>query len=135
MKKLPTDLEILDAIYERYYDTFASFSKGEPSRSTKIFIPIDIDSISKDMSVDADIVFGRLYYHLEQKYGYKHPGGSKVSFFTLKAGKNINCVNFPYMASVLAKLRDESKRQKTATKIAVISLCVAGVSLVISIFV
>jgi len=69
MNILPTDLKILNTIYEHYYDTFISFSKSDSGRSSKIFIPIDIKLIAKKLGVDVDIIFGRLYYHLEQKYG------------------------------------------------------------------
>ena len=31
MRRLPTDLEILDVTYERYYDTFASFTREAPA--------------------------------------------------------------------------------------------------------
>lgn len=68
--KVPTDLAILDAIYEQYYDEFASYDKESPTRSSKIHVPIDIISIAERLRVDRDIVFGRLYYHLNAKYEY-----------------------------------------------------------------
>src|SRR5947208_13332373 len=125
MTRLPTDLEILNAIYERYYETFASFAKGGPSRIAKIFVPIDIDALARDMGVDADIVFGRLYYHLEKRYGYKNDDGSLVHLFALKAGDDRHCINFPLAASVLANLRDENRKYRVATVIAVVSLIVS----------
>jgi hypothetical protein len=134
MKPLPTDLEILDAIYERYYETFASFSSGDKSRSTKVFVPVDIDAIAKDMGVDPDILFGRLYYHLEQKYGYKHEDGTAVQFFALGISDEMHCVNFPYMASVLAQLRDEGRKYRIATCMAIVSLVVSVAAVLISIF-
>ena len=33
MKPIPTDLELLNAIYYRYYETFARYSDDESSRS------------------------------------------------------------------------------------------------------
>ena len=58
-----------------------------------------------------------------------------MRFFALRVGKDdIHCINFPYMASVLAKLRNKRKGYCTATTIAVVSLCIALVSLAISIF-
>ena len=133
MTILPTDLQILNTIYNQYYDKFKSFSKNDPDRSSKIFIPIDITLIAKELEVDVDIIFGRLYYHLEQKYGYKRPDDTKVAFFTLKAGVDKNCINFPYMASVLANLRDREKKHSIATKIAIFSLIIAGTSLIIAV--
>ena len=133
MNILPTDLQILNTIYNKYYDKFKSFSKKDSDRSSKIFIPIDIALIAKELEVDADIIFGRLYYHLEQKYGYKHSKDTKVAFFTLQAGTDKNCINFPYMASVLANLRDREKKHSIATKIAIFSLIIAVASSIIAI--
>jgi len=130
----PTDLKILNTIYEQYYETFILFSKSDSGRSSKIFIPIDIKLIAKKLGVDVDIIFGRFYYHLEQKYGYKRPDGTKVAFFTLQAGADKKCINFPYMTSVLANLRDKREKYMTATRIAIISLIIASLSLLVSIF-
>jgi hypothetical protein len=75
---IPTDLQILDAIYERYYQTYADFVKSKSDRSTKIYVPIDVGAIARVLDVDGDIVFGRLYYHLEDKHGYTRGDGSRV---------------------------------------------------------
>ena len=132
MRILPTDPKILNVIYEEYYDKFKSFSKNDSNRSAKNFIPVDIKLIAQKLGVDVDIIFGRLYYHLEQKYGYKRSGDTKVAFFTLKVGVDKNCINFPYMASVLANLREREKKYSIATKIAILSLFIAGLSLIVS---
>ena len=93
--KVPTDYQILNAIYDRYYKTFAGFSVDAPERAAKIYVPIAIRDIAAGLGVDGDIVFGRLYYHLEQKYGYKNDDGSRVNFFALGIGDDRHCVNFP----------------------------------------
>jgi hypothetical protein len=134
MKDLPTDLKILDAIYNRYYETFVSFSESDKNRSSKILVPIDITTLAKDMGVDPDIIFGRLYYDLEQKYGYKHENGLTVHFFARQINEDINCINFPYMASVLAKLREENRKYHIATTVAIVSLFVSAAAILISIF-
>ena len=135
MKTLPTDLKILNAIYEHYYETFVSFSKSDKNRSSKIYIPIDIKTLAEDMGVDPDIIFGRLYYDLDQKYAYKQEDGSNVHFFTLKIGDDRHCVNFPYMASVLAELREKNRKYRIATTIAIFSLFVSVIALLLSIFI
>ena len=132
MLRVPTDREILEAIYEQYYETFASFSKENPDRETKIFVPVDLETIAAGLGVDRDIVFGRLYYHLDQKYGYKRDG-LNVHFFARVVKNDRHCVNFPLMASVLASLRTEHLRFRLATTISIISLSVAMVALVISV--
>lgn len=133
MKRLPTDLEILNAIFDRYYETFTQYANRENSRNSKIYVPIDIKQIADDLKIDVDIIFGRLYYHLEKKYGYREDDGCLVHFFCLRLGDDIHCINFPLVASVLADLRDQANRHNTATWIAVGSVIISIVSIVISI--
>jgi len=129
MKKTPTDLELLNAIYEKYYGQFAQYSQDEPDRDSKIYVPIDCSTIAKQLGVDGDIVFGRLYYDLENRYGYTKDDGSKVSFFALIVGKDRHCINLPLLASVLAGLRHENRRFMVTTWIAVIAIIIASISL------
>jgi hypothetical protein len=132
MSHLPTDLELLDTIYRTYYDVFASYSEASPNRSSKIYVPIDIDRISKKFDLDADIIFGRLYYHLDQKYRYKDEGGGNVHLFSVVVGGDRHCVNFPYVASLVASLRDQDRKFRIATGMAAVSLLVSVVSFVLS---
>ncbi len=132
MAKLPTDLEILNDIYDRYYDDFHAYSDENKIRETKIYIPLEIETIAKKMGVDNDIIFGRLYYHLRNRYNYKNQDGTLVDLFTLEAGKERNCVNFPYLASVLAELREKHNKYRTALIVSVFSIAIAVISLVIS---
>lgn len=135
--KLPTDLQILNAIYERYYEEYSRYDMEHPQRNTKLLVPIDIAQIASDLKVDDDIVFGRLYYHLEQKYGYeKDNGKSKVAFFRKDLTKDGNTeqhvVNFPLLASVLAELRYEHRQYQIATILSVVALVLAAISITVS---
>ncbi len=134
MVKLPTDFKILSAIYGRYYSDFQAYSKDNKKRSSKIYVPIDIVGIAKSLGVDEDIIFGRLYYHLNKKYGYTQDNGSKVFIFTPICGDDKDCVNFPLLASVLAKLKDENIKFLWTLCISIISLVIAIVSIIISVF-
>jgi len=131
-RAIPTDLEILETIYDHYYDSYAAFSKNPTDRRSKIYVPIDVDLVASKLNVDADIVFGRLYYHLQEQYGYERSSGVKVYFFALSIGEDRHCVHFPYLASILANLRDDRQRYVSATTISIISLVLALVSLMIS---
>jgi len=131
--KVPTDYEILNTIYERYYKTFAGFSADAPERAAKIYVPLDIKDIAARLGVDGDIVFGRLYYHLEQKFGYKNDDESSVHFFTLGIGDDRHCVNFPLLGAVLAGLREDRRKDLWAIWLAVTSLVISIVSIIISI--
>jgi hypothetical protein len=71
MKKLSTDLEILECIYARYADTFREFSRESPTRETKIYVPIDVRQIAESLKTDSHVLFGRLYSYLGHKYSYK----------------------------------------------------------------
>ena len=66
-RRVPTDLEILEEIYERYYDVFSRFKRGDPDnpRGTKNYVPIDHRVLAEALDVEPDIIFGRLYYHLD----------------------------------------------------------------------
>jgi len=128
--KVPTDLKILGFIYDHYYETFAAYSKEKPTRNTKIYVPIDVDMIGKHFSVDGDIIFGSLYYHLNHKFGYTNDKGHIIRIFTTELigqpmGKDINVVNFPYLASVLADLRRERSRYRWAIGVSVLSLIIS----------
>ena len=133
MKKTPTDLELLGAIYDRYYDQFLEYSEENSDRESKIYVPIDCASIAERLGVDGDIVFGRLYYDLDNRYGYTKGDGTKVSFFAFVVGKDRHCVNLPLLASVLAGLRHENKRFMVTTWIAIIALIISSVSLGVTI--
>lgn len=111
---------------------FESFKTGEKNnRLSKVYVPIDVDYIGKEFGVDGDIIFGRLYYHLNNKYNY-----GKVEFFSLSVGELKNndkhVIQFPYMASVLADLQNEDQRVKTATKLAWVSIAISIIALVVS---
>lgn len=123
-KKIPTDLEILEEIYNQTYDRFASFDKENPDRKTKIFVPFDLEGIADKLNVDGDIIFGRLYYHLNKKYGYRKKNNTTVSIYATIGGDG-HSINLPLVASVLADLRSENKKFRIATGIAVLSLIIS----------
>lgn len=149
-RHIPTDLEILDYIYEKYYSTFLFYDKNKPSRVSRIHIPIDTNDIANHFGVEVNIIFGRLHYHLEKKFGYTKKQGLRdvrVIFFNaseisgsvydqnsgkLVDGKDTETINFPYMASVLADLRFERRKLRAQTTLVIISLVIAGLSLAVS---
>ncbi|GBF27538.1 hypothetical protein MnTg02_02592 [bacterium MnTg02] len=131
--KMPTDLALLNEIYERNYGKFIDFSDAQKSRSSKIWLPIDIEDLARIFNLDSDIVFGRLYYHLNEKYSHQNSDGSKSEFFAIRVGSDHHCVNFPYLSSILASLRDEHTKFLTATGIAGFSLVISILSIMIAV--
>jgi len=131
--KVPSDLEILKYVYKEYYRSYSSFMKGDGSRETKIFVPIEINKIAKKFRIDEDIIFGRLYYYLDPKYSYKDSDGSIKSFFVLSVnGKDRHCVNFPLMSSILAGLQEENNKFWISTTLAIYATVIAVLSIVVS---
>src|SRR6185437_6906692 len=133
MPKLPTDLQILEDIYKSYYPVFELFTKETPDRSSKNYVPIDIKQIARHFDIDADIVFGRLYYYLDKKYGFVQSDGTKVPFFTVQAGKDRHAIQFPLLSSVLAQMREERNKHLWGITLSVIAIIISAVSLGISI--
>lgn len=134
MATIPTDERLLAHIYRTYERAFGDWSEETKTRSTKIWVPIDIETIAKRFRCDPDLIFGRLYYHMNAKYGSHTGDGDKVNMFSLRIGQDRHCVNFPLVASVLADLQDDKKRFQVSTRMAALSLIVSALSILIAIF-
>jgi len=106
--KLPSDFEILTEIYERYYDEFKNFSREKPTRECKVYVPIDIKAVAADLETDESLLFGRFYNYMNTKY----KGNEESPLFSPNVGKDKHAIHFPLLASVLADLREESKKQR-----------------------
>ena len=124
MSQNVSDRLILKEIYNLYLDEFKLFEEG--SRANKIYVPIDCELVAKKLKMDPDIFFGRLYYHLEKKYGYKQVDGSDVNLFCLEIDGDLHVVHFPLLSAVLA---DEEKSFLRFSSPIVLSLVALGISL------
>ena len=130
MKSIPSDFKLLSEIYQRYYDQFIKFNPKAPDRTTKTYISIDIEAIADHFKVDEEIIFGRLYLHLEKKYGFKNNDGSISPFFAKNIGKDRHAINFPLLASVLAGLQEERNKQNIAMYLSIAAIIISVFSLV-----
>ena len=126
--KIPTDRKLWKAIHDIYSK---AYNINNPL-NTKIFIKIDVDKIAKKLKVDGDIVFGRLYYHLDEKFRYQNSNESWVHLFAKELGGEKHCINFPLLNGVLASLEEESRKFNLATTIALGSFIISIISLIIS---
>ncbi|BBO66099.1 hypothetical protein DSCA_00290 [Desulfosarcina alkanivorans] len=122
MVKIPTDRKILKVIHGLYYKEFCSFDKDKHSRKTKIFVPIDCSAIARKLKVDDDIIFGRLYYHLDKKFRYKQDDGSNVHLFAVEVGGDKNAINFPLLSAVVADLQQSYFRYNLPLIISIVAL-------------
>lgn len=134
MAGIPTDERLLAEIYKRYERAFGEWSEENKTRSTKIWVPIEIDPMAKRFRCDPDLIFGRLYYHMNAKYGSHTGKGDTVNMFEMRIGQDRHCVNFPLVASVLADLQEDTKRFRVSTRMAALSLVVSAASILIAIF-
>jgi hypothetical protein len=133
MPRPPTDRRILAEIYKRYQATFADFDlKTHMSRPSKVWVPIDVYEIGSALGVEGDIVFGRLYYHLNPKHRFKAEDGSTVMPFAIEAGGIRHCVNFPMIESLLADLEDRNIKFLIPTALATFSTLLSVVALVLA---
>ena len=96
--------------------------------------------------MDINILFGRFYYDMNRKYSYKDSGGIPVKLFLNEHRGNlpheteknktvthreVDCVQFLYLASILADLRDKEKKYNRANLISWIAAVVSAISVVI----
>ncbi|ROQ23349.1 hypothetical protein [Gallaecimonas pentaromativorans] len=128
----PTDLQILQTIYDLYYDEFCAYDQDETIRGSKIFVPVDCYRVASKLKTNGDIVFGRLYYHLANKYKYTdHDNGTApvVRLFEFQMEEDPKCVHFPFMASVLADLKVQDRRFKLTLTASIAALCISIASL------
>ncbi len=127
----PTDFELLRAIYERHDDDFEANSA---TRETRVYQPIDIPALAKSLDANEDMIFGRLYHDLDQRYGERpEPGRARKAFFTPLVGSEPNCVNWPLVVGVLARLWEERRRNFLTLGLAVASSVISVAALVVSI--
>ncbi len=129
MKRLPKDVEILEAIYERYYDEYKTYAKDKPDQIARIRVPINIDVIAKQCNVEEDLIFGRLYYHFNKKYSYTDENGDRTTFFATIKFEGMG-VNFPMVASTIAELRMKEQQEKRYEKALLFSMGALALSVI-----
>ena len=134
MAAIPTDERLLALIYKHYINDFKAHTEENKIRQTKIWVPLDLDMLAKKLRTDPDLLFGRLYYHMNGAYGSRTGDGEDVSFFYIRLGSDKHVVNFPLMTSVLADLKEDKKRFIVSTRVAGLSLLVSLASVAIALY-
>ena len=127
--RLPTDIKILNFIYKNYESDFQDFPSKNINRLVKNIFPIDIDLIAQKFKVDPDIIWGRLYWFLNEKYNYDLKNGETLSLFIERSTEPHFWVNYTYLSSILASLHQEENKNNWAIGIAIFSLIVSAVGL------
>lgn len=103
MSKLSTDRDILKCIFDMYAPAFRAAQIAPDTNGEKIYIPIDVKNVAAKLDNDAHVLFGRLYYHLNAKYRYKTDENAQVQLFAFQVGENRHCINYPFLAAILAE--------------------------------
>lgn len=133
-KHIPSDYEILSAIYDRYYTDFKSLVRSEPDRLHRIRIPIDVNEIAEMVGVEEEMIFGRIYYHFNKKYSYEDENGKQINFFSSGRVEGLR-LNFPLVASLLADLKMEQARtDRTPVYASLAAATLAVMAFVIAVF-
>jgi len=132
-RPIPTDEHLLAMIYQKNLKAFSDWSEDNKTRVAKIWVPIDLDAMAKKFRCDPDLIYGRLYYHMNQKYGSRTGDGQDVNFFNMRLANDRHVINFPLLTSVLADLQDERKRFIISTRLAALSLVVSAISIGIAV--
>jgi hypothetical protein len=131
MIKIPTDTKILNEIHNLYSHDYLV---KRNDREAIIYVPIDCARVAKNLGTDGDIIFGRLYNDLEHKYGYRKDDDSVVHFFAFKIQKDMHCINFPLLSSVLAGLQSEESKFNKLFMLSFSAIIISIASLLISYF-
>lgn len=113
-----------------YEPAYPGKEPGQVRGKNDPHLPIDIPEVASRLNCSAEMLFGRLYYHLDAKHRYTQDNGAQVHLFSLKVGQEIHCVNFPYLAAVLAERDEEHKRQIWSLSVAITALILSVASII-----
>lgn len=120
-----SDRMLLKAIYDQYYEEFCAYDKDSSSRASKIYVPVDCQKLAKQLDLDPDVVFGRLYYHLGRKYRFTEADGKTVSLFELRIANDKHLINFPFLSAVVADLEQSFARYSMTLIFSGLALCIS----------
>lgn len=134
MHKLPTDRYLLECIFNLHKGDYPGpiGPSGHPANDP--YVAIDIKALAKKLECSPQLLFGRLYYHLDHKYRYRQDDGSLVPLFYLKVDGKRHAVNFPYLAAIVAERNQEFRRYVLSLLTSAIALGISIASLFVNLF-
>jgi hypothetical protein len=134
MKNLPSDRAILKRIYQMYEVEYPGSPEDGTRGENDPYLSIDIPSVAKKIGCSPEMLFGRLYYHLDQKHRYKQDDGSVVPLFYMKLGDKRHAVHFPYLAAILATHEQEHRKHLWSISLSVLALVLSVASLAVNFY-
>ena len=124
---LPTERQVLLAIYEMYDSTYPGKNPGENDP----YLAIDVRKVADKLGCKPHLLFGYLYYYLERKYRYETAPNTFVHLFAMQVGQLHHAVNFPYLAAILAAEKQEHSKYRWSIGISVAAFVVSVIALVV----
>ena len=124
---IPTEREVLRAIYDQYKEKYEAELSIQPIRQT--IVPIDLQGVATTLGISKYVLFGYLHYHLDAKYRYPAGEKSSVHLFMPNVGELRNGINFPYLVAILAGHEDQARQQRWSTLIASAALILSIVAI------
>ena len=132
MKKLPTDREVLKCIYEMCESAYPGAPPNGGRGENDPYVAVDLTAIASRLACKPELLFGRLYYHLDHKHGYKREDGARVPLFSLSVGGKRHAIHFPYLAAILADQDQEHRKQLWSLGFSITALVLSIASLAVN---
>ncbi len=126
-----TDREVLEAVHDMYRDAFLAKVRAGDGKPTTA---IDVRAVAASLGMDADMLFGRLYYDLAHRLRIRDPNDQRVisaSVFERVIGDDKNVVNIPYLTAELARLNEQRTRHVWTVWLAILAITVSVASAVL----
>ena len=118
--KLHTDRAILRCIFDMYASEYPA--KGDP------WLPIDVAAVARKLGCSHELLGGRLLHDLSHRFRYREEFGTKrvhTPLFEKNVGSLRDCVNFPYVAAMLAGMDAEYKRNSLTWLLSVVAIVIS----------
>ncbi len=128
--KLPTERQILKCILDLYESNYP----GEAPKENDPYMPIDVKEVATRLKCKPELLFGYLYYYLDHKYRYQNDSGVWTNLFSIKVGEKRHCVNYPYLAGILASNEVEHRRNLWSLRLSGAAVTLSLISIITQIF-
>lgn len=123
--KVPTDLQILKAVYTRH---LSMYPKHDP------YVPVDLESVAADLNCSPHMVYGRLNWLSLSRYQVKQDEVMMAALFAQHLQGLGPSVHFPCLASALAEYQERHSTQQRALRLSIASLILSVIAVVVNVF-
>jgi hypothetical protein len=129
MSRLPTDREVLECLFEMNEKAYPGETTGARGVNDP-YVPVDLWAAATRLNTKPELLFGRLYYHLDAKHRYKQNTDEWVNLFLLNVENKRHAVHFPYLCAILAGHDQEYRKQLWSIAFSVLALVLSIASLI-----